>query len=45
MKTHLGELEDLEYLFTVAGRKGKEYVYELAEAKEPVLEGLVGVKG
>ena len=42
-KTHLGELEDLEYLFTVAGRKGKEYVYELAEAKEPMLEGLVGV--
>ena len=45
VKTHLGELEDLEYLFTVAGRKGKEYVYELAEAREPVLEGLVGVKG
>jgi hypothetical protein len=43
VKTHLGELEDLEYLFTVAGRKGKEYVYELAEAKEPMLEGLVGV--
>jgi hypothetical protein len=45
VKTHLGELEDLEYLYTVAGRKGKEYVYELAEAREPVLEGLVGVKG
>jgi len=41
VKTHLGELEELEYIFTVAGRKGKEYVYELAEAPEPVLEGLV----
>ena len=43
VKTHLGELEDLEYLYTVTGRKGKEYVYELAEAPEPVLDGLVNV--
>jgi hypothetical protein len=30
VKTHIGELEDLEYLYTVTGKKGKEYVYELA---------------
>ena len=41
LKTHLGELVELEYLWAVAGRKGKEYVYELAEAqKEPRLDGL-----
>ena len=45
VKTHLWELVELEYIFTVAGRKGKEYVYELAEAKEPVLEGLVSPDG
>jgi hypothetical protein len=50
LKTHLGELEELEYLYAVTGRKGKEYVYELAESPngatpegEPKLSGLVGV--
>jgi len=32
VKTHLGELVELEYLWAVTGRKGKEYVYELAAA-------------
>ncbi len=52
LKTHLGELEELEYLWAVTGRKGKEYVYELAEglgatpdggipSGEPKLSGLV----
>jgi hypothetical protein len=41
LKTHLGELVELEYLWAVAGRKGKEYVYELADnQKEPQLAGL-----
>jgi hypothetical protein len=47
VKTHLGELVELEYLGVVAGRKGQEYVYELAEESPeepgPVLAGLVGV--
>jgi hypothetical protein len=44
VKTHLGELVELEYLYVAEGRKGKEYVYELAgEAGEPRLAGLVGV--
>jgi hypothetical protein len=44
VKTHLGELVELEYLGVVTGRKGKEYLYELAEAQTgPRLAGLVGV--
>ena len=30
VKTHIQELTDLEYLYSVTGKKGKEYVYELA---------------
>lgn len=30
VKTHIRQLEELEYLYSVTGRKGKEYVYELA---------------
>ncbi len=29
VKTHIKQLEELEYLYTVMGKKGKEYVYEL----------------
>ena len=29
IKCHIRQLEDLEYLYSVAGKKGKEYVYEL----------------
>ncbi len=29
VKCHIRQLEDLEYLYSVAGKKGKEYVYEL----------------
>ena len=46
VKTHIRQLEELEYLYSVAGRKGKEYVYELAPAHggedgKPFLVGLV----
>jgi hypothetical protein len=44
VKTHIQELTDLEYLYSVTGKKGKEYVYELRsqEAPEgkPVLTGV-----
>jgi len=44
VKTHLGELVELEYLGVVTGRKGKEYLYELMdEDAKPQLAGLVGV--
>lgn len=44
IKTHLGELVELEYLGVVTGRKGKEYLYELAEDEyKPQMAGLVGV--
>jgi hypothetical protein len=53
VKTHIGELEDLEYLYSVTGQKGKEYVYELtapvggesgqSEDDRPFLAGLAGV--
>ncbi len=29
VKTHIRELEELEYLYSVSGKRGKEYVYEL----------------
>jgi len=34
VKTHIKQLEELEYIFAVMGRKGKEYVYELLVAEE-----------
>ena len=44
VKTHLGELVELEYLGVVTGRKGKEYLYELMEEEyKPQMAGLVGV--
>ncbi|HTC20615.1 MAG TPA: hypothetical protein VK859_07205 [bacterium] len=48
VKTHIQELTDLEYLYSVTGKKGKEYVYELAaggkEDGPPVLAGLTRVE-
>jgi len=46
VKTHIRQLEELEYIYSVMGKKGKEYVYELlvtGEIKEdkPFLVGLV----
>jgi hypothetical protein len=29
IRTHIKQLEDLEYLYSVSGKRGKEYVYEL----------------
>jgi DNA primase catalytic core len=46
VKTHIKQLEELEYIYPVMGKKGKEYVYELlatgpmAEDK-PFLIGLI----
>ena len=49
VKTHIGELEDLEYLYSVTGKKGKEYVYELVAAEggedgRPFLAGLAQIE-
>src|ERR1035441_587393 len=35
VKTHIQELTDLEYLYSVTGNKGKEYVYELRSQETP----------
>jgi len=46
VKTHIRQLEELEYLYAVAGKKGKEYVYELivTEPKDtPFLPGLIDI--
>ena len=49
IKRHIQQLEDLEYLYSVAGKKGKEYVYELlypggGEDGKPFLMGLTSVE-
>ncbi len=46
VKTHIQELTDLEYLYSVTGKKGKEYVYELTapEDEKPILAGLTKVE-
>jgi DNA primase catalytic core len=48
VKTHIKQLEDLEYIYPVMGKKGKEYVYELLAADEikedaPFLIGLIDI--
>lgn len=48
IKSHIRQLEDLEYLYSVTGRKGKEYVYELlypggGEDGKPFLMGLISI--
>jgi DNA primase len=49
IKRHIQQLEDLEYLYSVAGKKGKEYVYELlypggGEDGKPFLMGLTSIE-
>lgn len=48
VKTHIKQLEELEYIYSMAGRKGKEYVYELlytggGEDGKPFVIGLTEV--
>jgi DNA primase len=48
VKTHIRQLEDLEYIYPVMGKKGKEYVYELLAADridedKPFLVGLIDI--
>ena len=48
VKTHIRELEDLEYIYPVAGKKGKAYVYELLatgpiDPEKPFLIGLIDI--
>jgi DNA primase len=49
IKCHIRQLEDLEYVYSVTGKKGKEYVYELlypggGEDGKPFLMGLTTVE-
>ena len=49
IKRHIQQLEDLEYLYSVVGKKGKEYVYELlypggGEDGKPFLMGLTSIE-
>jgi DNA primase len=45
VKCHIKQLEDMEYLYSITGRRGKEYVYELlyrggGEDGKPFLMGI-----
>ncbi len=49
IKSHIRQLEDMEYLYSIAGKKGKEYVYELlypggGEDGRPFLMGLTTIE-
>lgn len=49
IKCHVRQLEDLEYLYSITGKKGKEYVYELlypggGEDGRPFLMGLTSIE-
>jgi len=49
IRSHIKQLEDLEYLYGVTGRRGKEYVYELVytgggEDGRPFVIGLVDME-
>jgi DNA primase len=49
IKCHVRQLEDLEYLYSIVGKKGKEYVYELlypggGEDGRPFLMGLTSIE-
>jgi hypothetical protein len=49
IKCHVRQLEDLEYIYSVSGKKGKEYVYELlypggGEDGKPFLMGLTSIE-
>jgi hypothetical protein len=42
IRTHIKELEDLEYIYSVSGKKGKEYVYELVYTGDDEIQKLLG---
>ena len=49
IRTHIRQLEELEYIYSTVGKRGKEYVYELVytgggEDGKPFLIGLTGIK-
>ncbi len=49
IKCHIRQLEELEYLYSITGKKGKEYVYELlypggGEDGKPFLMGLTSIE-
>lgn len=49
VRTHIRQLEDLEYIYSLTGKRGKEYVYELAyngegEDGQPFVIGLTGIE-
>jgi DNA primase len=49
IKCHIRQLEDLEYIYSITGKKGKEYVYELlypggGEDGKPFLMGLTSTE-
>ncbi|MCP3921060.1 MAG: hypothetical protein GY714_00595, partial [Desulfobacterales bacterium] len=49
IRTHIRQLEELEYLYSTVGKRGKEYVYELVytgggEDGKPFLIGLTDIK-
>jgi len=49
IKRHIQQLEDLEYIYSVQGKRGKEYVYELlypggGEDGKPFLMGLTSIE-
>ena len=49
VRTHMAQLEELEYIFAASGRRGKEYVYELiyeggGEDGRPFLIGLIDIE-
>ena len=48
VRTHMTELEELEYIYAASGKRGKEYVYELVytgggEDGRPFLVGLIDI--
>lgn len=49
VRSHMGELEELEYIYATSGKRGKEYVYELlytggGEDGKPFLIGLIDIE-
>ncbi len=49
IRTHIRQLEELEYIYSTVGKRGKEYVYELVysgggEDGNPFLIGLTDIK-
>jgi DNA primase len=49
VRTHIAQLEELEYLYATTGKKGKEYVYELVytgggEDGQPFVIGLIEIE-